>query len=154
MYKEWYHSLAYPHPSDQQLSIISVASRKDFLLKKQNSIEAVKLPSADTPVPGSEKLPSWVWVSSGFEGSLWLCSRLSEPTSVRDEQASSCSLCLSLAAWLFRETRGYAFQVLNGILSFSSVLFSRSVVSDSLRPHESQHAKPPCPSPARTELFF
>ena len=24
---------------------------------------------------------------------------------------------------------------------------SRSVVSDSLRPHESQHARPPCPSP-------
>ena len=29
----------------------------------------------------------------------------------------------------------------------SSVPFSRSVVSDSLRPHESQHARPPCPSP-------
>ena len=27
------------------------------------------------------------------------------------------------------------------------VQFSHSVVSDSLRPHESQHAKPPCPSP-------
>ena len=27
-----------------------------------------------------------------------------------------------------------------------SLQFSRSVVSDSLRPHESQHAKPPCPS--------
>ena len=25
---------------------------------------------------------------------------------------------------------------------------SRSVVSDSLQPHESQHARPPCPSPA------
>ena len=25
--------------------------------------------------------------------------------------------------------------------------FSSSVVSDSLRPHESQHARPPCPSP-------
>ena len=25
--------------------------------------------------------------------------------------------------------------------------WSRSVVSDSLRPHESQHARPPCPSP-------
>ena len=25
--------------------------------------------------------------------------------------------------------------------------FSRSVVSDSLRPHELQHARPPCPSP-------
>ena len=28
-----------------------------------------------------------------------------------------------------------------------SVQFSLSVVSDSLRPHESQHARPPCPSP-------
>ena len=28
-----------------------------------------------------------------------------------------------------------------------SVQFSRSVMSDSLQPHESQHARPPCPSP-------
>ena len=28
-----------------------------------------------------------------------------------------------------------------------SVQFSHSVMSDTLRPHESQHAKPPCPSP-------
>ena len=31
-------------------------------------------------------------------------------------------------------------------IDFSSVQFSLSIVSDSLRPHESQHAKPPCPS--------
>ena len=31
--------------------------------------------------------------------------------------------------------------------TFSSVQFSRSVMSDSLRPHELQHARPPCPSP-------
>ena len=30
---------------------------------------------------------------------------------------------------------------------FSSVQFSRSVVSDSLRPHELQLARPPCPTP-------
>ena len=30
---------------------------------------------------------------------------------------------------------------------FSSVQFSRSVVSDSLRPHGLQHTRPPCPSP-------
>ena len=30
---------------------------------------------------------------------------------------------------------------------FSSVQFSRSVVSDSLWPHKSQYARPPCPSP-------
>ena len=36
-------------------------------------------------------------------------------------------------------------QLVYGVL-LSSVQFSRSVVSDSLRPYESQHARPPCPS--------
>ena len=31
--------------------------------------------------------------------------------------------------------------------TISSVQFSHSVISDSLRPHEPQHASPPCPSP-------
>ena len=35
-----------------------------------------------------------------------------------------------------------------GAVWFSSVQFSRSVVFDSLPPHESQHARPPCPSPS------
>ena len=56
--------------------------------------------------------------------------------------------------WYF--TRTYkAITLINGILwmrrlrswTFSSVQFSRSVVSDSLWPHESQHSRPPCPSP-------
>ena len=38
-----------------------------------------------------------------------------------------------------------SFVLKNGI---SSVQFSRSVVSNTLRPHESQHARPPCPSSA------
>ena len=33
------------------------------------------------------------------------------------------------------------------IFQFSSVQFSRSVMSDSLRPHGLQHARLPCPSP-------
>ena len=32
-------------------------------------------------------------------------------------------------------------------VSSHSVQFSRSIMSDSLRLHESQHARPPCPSP-------
>ena len=32
-------------------------------------------------------------------------------------------------------------------LAWASVQFSCSVVSDSLQPHEPQHARPPCPSP-------
>ena len=35
---------------------------------------------------------------------------------------------------------------LHGWLQFSSVQFSHSVMSDSLRPHGLQHAGPPCPS--------
>jgi len=42
---------------------------------------------------------------------------------------------------MFRKLRSWH------LVPFSSVQFSRSVVSDSLRPHESQHARPPCPSP-------
>ena len=34
----------------------------------------------------------------------------------------------------------------------ASVQFSRSVVSDSLWPHELQHARPPCPSPTQTHV--
>ena len=33
------------------------------------------------------------------------------------------------------------------IFSISSVQFSHSVMSNSLQPHEPQHARPPCPSP-------
>ena len=40
-------------------------------------------------------------------------------------------------------TTSLAYSVINGL---SSVQFSRSVVSDSLQPHELQHARPPCPS--------
>ena len=39
-------------------------------------------------------------------------------------------------------------------LSVQPVQFSRSVMSDSLRPHESQHARPPCPSPTPRVLTF
>ena len=37
-------------------------------------------------------------------------------------------------------------QVTVSLEFFPSVQFSCSVMSDSLRPHESQHARPPCPS--------
>ena len=38
--------------------------------------------------------------------------------------------------------------VSSAYLIFSSIQFSRSVMSDSLQPHESQHTRPPCPSPS------
>ena len=59
-------------------------------------------------------------------------------------------------SWLFRNSSwvhfvfisfGSEFVPTAHAHSYYSVQFRRSVVSDSLRPHESQHARPPCPSP-------
>ena len=66
---------------------------------------------------------------------------------------------LLLKAWIYHLTavqvrkwhRSHCTEVLVGLHSlvevFGSVQFSRSVMSDPLRPHELQHARPPCPSP-------
>ena len=59
---------------------------------------------------------------------------------LRHSQSSSFS-------WHFRcGTNGPLFPCRWG-LARASVQFSRSVMSDSLRPHELQHARPSCPSP-------
>ena len=63
----------------------------------------------------------------------------------------SKSIFLSTTLW-FRKNKVKCdveewIRVMLSRFSFSSIQFSRSVLSDSLRPHESQHARPPCPSP-------
>ena len=45
------------------------------------------------------------------------------------------------------EGKGILIIMCLGVDLFQSVQFNLSVVSDSLQPHESQHARPPCPSP-------
>ena len=51
--------------------------------------------------------------------------------------------------YLHLKVRVFLFYIisLNLAVLMSSVQFSHSVVSDSLWPHGSQHARPPCPSP-------
>ena len=52
---------------------------------------------------------------------------------------------IALTRWAFV---GKVMSLLLNMLSgFSSVQFSHSVMSSSLRPHGLQHARPPCPSP-------
>ena len=60
----------------------------------------------------------------------------------RNWSSVSCIACGLFTNWAIREVDINSPQI-----KFSSVLFSCSVVSDSLPPHESQHASPPCPSP-------
>ena len=49
--------------------------------------------------------------------------------------------------WSWGNTNKNHDEILPHTLKNQSVQFSRSVVSDSLRPHEPQHTRPPCPSP-------
>ena len=68
---------------------------------------------------------------------------------------SSHSLCLTMQCSIFKtmakEKTDLAYELLLSSWlrwsRFSSVQFSHSVVSDSLRPHGLEHARPPCPSP-------
>ena len=56
----------------------------------------------------------------------------------------NCVSCIScISSWI----RHHCATWETSFVSFSSVQFSHSVVSDSLRSHGSQHARPPCPSP-------
>ena len=64
----------------------------------------------------------------------------------KDTLRGVCGVCISLFyTWVVQRQHKNALMIL---LSFCSVSqFSCSVVSDSLRPHESRHARPLCPSP-------
>ena len=54
---------------------------------------------------------------------------------------------------LLSRIHGYCYRLSKfHIYAFSSVQFSHSVVSDSLRPHESQHTRPPTITSSRSSL--
>ena len=58
------------------------------------------------------------------------------------------SVDFSMLASKIPNSKNWVSSLSDTVLQFSSVQFSLSDVSDSLRPHESQHARPPCPSPS------
>ena len=74
---------------------------------------------------------------------MWVCLWLLNCCSVAQLCPTRCDfkLCSTNLCFFSKTT---VFWLL---YQFSSVHFSHSVVSDSLWPHESQHARPPCPSP-------
>ena len=61
------------------------------------------------------------------------------------ESVSHWKISLCLLPWDLTQTK--KIQSMRSWELFSSVHLSRSVVSNSLRPHESEHARPPCPTP-------
>ena len=66
----------------------------------------------------------------------------------RKWQAEKHSIVNVFPLWVITKTFLYIHQnYKNKTKLIKSDQISRSVVSDSWRPHESQHARPPCPSP-------
>ena len=56
-------------------------------------------------------------------------------------------LCYTKRNWKLNHTMKKAGIIMIKVKQYQSAQFSRSVESDSLRPHGRQHARPPCPSP-------
>ena len=125
-------------------------------------VSLVLCPELTTPFPSPPPLPLplflpsftvevsipflSVFVSHSFEWSLFLFPAhsvcLSSPLSF-SVHALHCSACAFLSLFAFLPT-----WLLPSFGHRSvSLRVSRSVLSDSLRPHESQHTRPPCPSP-------
>ena len=77
----------------------------------------------------------WATVHGVAKSRMWLSNKA---------QHIKCLLHGHIVYIDYISTHGFKKNFLN---LFSSVQFSRSVVSDSLRPHWPQHARSPCPSP-------
>ena len=77
------------------------------------------------------------WWKVCFQGFWWTCY-------VKGWKSVAVSLHSIDTSW----NRRCTYRLTDILPQFSSVQFSSSVVSDSLRPHESQHARLPCPSPS------
>ena len=77
-------------------------------------------------------------------GALWHIFR----ESLNDNHLRTWNIWMSFKS-LWESVKYLAYIASHNIyqLSFTLVQFSCSVMSDSLQPHELQHARPPCPSP-------
>ena len=65
----------------------------------------------------------------------------------RNQTRVSCIAGRRFTIWATREAPNKDVSSPQNDIQVGSVQFSHSVVSNSLQPHEPQHARPPCPSP-------
>ena len=97
---------------------------------------------------GGEFIPTWAHKTKNFLELRWIKQDLGSYT----DDPGKYTDTFQHITLVFDLTRKDIMVIFSQTLSdpehqFSSFQFSHSVVSDSLRPHELQHARPPCPSP-------
>ena len=103
--------------------------------------------------------PSWASKSASSSAHIVPCVDLGlSPVPTVRSRLLVCELCVHVHVWshqrpvfcsLLLTLCSHECPLLKRgcFIKFHIVQFSCSVVSDSLRPHEPQHARPPCPSP-------
>ena len=78
-----------------------------------------------------------------FSSTDLCCSVLLFLTATGEERMTS----VNLSEFVFSHTNSSDRHIVSRLKHWNSAQFSHSVLSDSLRPHGLQHARPPCPSP-------
>ena len=91
-------------------------------------------------------------MDDGLDALNQLSIHISSTFKVRAFIWTTASLIITqVAAWQYSDQKGASLAPLVFLelfkMWYSSVQFSHSIVSDSLQPHESWNARPPCPSP-------
>ena len=106
-------------------------------------------PCSRTPLTHTSSGDSWTLMASlgqSFVGVTapfsWVLVHTSSVCALQESVSQSCisSGGSKVGLMVTSSKRGLT------LLHKTSVQFSRSVMSNSLRPHESQHTRPPCPS--------
>ena len=98
--------------------------------------------SRDSSIHGISQLRILQWVAISFSRKTW---RILEWVTISFFRGSSWPRHWILVSCLTGKSLTLSHQ--GSPIILCSVQFSHSVMSHSLRPHESQHARPPCPSP-------
>ena len=99
-------------------------------------------PACPTSASGYRRSP--LSIPDHLEGQ-GTCSGPWEPIRMGSPSAEQQSECLSQGCDVAQTTQDEVLCKLGTVIT--SVQSSHSVMSDSLPPHESQHTRPPCPSP-------
>ena len=99
-----------------------------------------------SPVPGILQARTLEWVAISFSNARKSKVKVKSLSHVRTARPHGLQPTRLLCPWDFPgKSTGVGCHCFLWPVILDQI--SHSVVSDSLRPHESQHAKPPCPSP-------
>ena len=109
---------------------------------RRKGVAAVEKAQPDS----NKKRPAMTWGCHIREALTELFLRMSLPDCLGNHELQALSQTVLLRTGKFNSMR-HSFHYFHTLTTVSSVQFSVSVVSTSLRPHGPQHARTPCSSP-------